>query len=205
MNHTLVEQLIGTANEFYLRGWLLATAGNLSVRVQDDPLRYAITASGGHKGRLTPGDFVAFSLGMNAPSSPRKPSAETVVHDWLYAHLRCGSIQHIHGPAVTLVSRHWQAAGHVDVSGFEYVKALGFWERDANVRIPIVPNHHDLSELADAVVQAATGVPAVLVAGHGVYAWGTDVAEAQRHIEATEFLCRMAWEEAKAGIRTIPR
>jgi methylthioribulose-1-phosphate dehydratase len=36
----------------------------------------------------------------------------------------------------------------------------------------------------------ATGVPAwgYLIEGHGLYAWGRDVAETQRHVEAFEFL-----------------
>lgn len=201
MKTLLLEQLCEAGREFYGRGWMLATAGNLSARLERDPLRYAVTASGGHKGRLTPADFITFGPGLSNPSDARKPSAETVVHDRLYAAVECGAILHVHGPFMTLVARHWLAHGSVDVSGFEYVKALGFWEPGAVVTIPIVPNHDALEALADAVVAGRGSPPVVLVASHGVYAWGDTVAAAQRHIEATEFLCQLVWHEKVAGLR----
>jgi methylthioribulose-1-phosphate dehydratase len=201
MQLRILERLVDCGREFYSRGWMLATAGNLSARVNDEPLRYAITTSGGHKGRLEAHNFVELSLGMQDPSSTAKTSAETVVHDLLYAKLGCGAILHVHGPYITLASRRWRDSGALDVSGFEYVKALGFWGKDAVVKLPIVPNHHDLQALATAVADAAGVVPVVLVESHGVYAWGDTIADAQRHIEATEFLCQMAWEEGRAGLR----
>ncbi len=200
----MIDALIEAGRDFHARGWMLATAGNLSARVASDPLRYAITASGGHKGRLQPSDFITLGLGLSDPDRPARPSAETVVHDALYAQRAPGAILHVHGPHITLVARHWLGAGGVDVSGFEYVKALGFWEPGARVVLPIVPNHDDIPRLADAVAAAAGNAPAVLVASHGVYAWGDSVADAVRHIEATEFLCTMVWLELSAGLRERP-
>lgn len=199
-----LESLCAVGRKFYARGWMLATAGNLSVRLSATPLRYAVTASGGHKGQLTTADFIEFGAGMSNPGDSRKPSAETVVHDRLYASVDCGAILHVHGPHMTLVARHWHAAGRVDVSGFEYIKALGFWEPRAQVSLPVVQNHHALDALADAVCAARSSAPVVLVESHGVYAWGATVADAQRHIEATEFLCQMVWMEATAGRRPWP-
>ncbi len=200
MTDELLEQaarrgLAAVGREFYTRGWMLATAGNLSARLCDE--RYLITASGGHKGQLADGDFIEFRCGMVSSEPTRKSSAETIVHDLLYrAHgpRQIGAILHVHAPWLTLVSRALLPDGAVEFQGWEYVKALGFWDRDACVRMPIVPNHHDLDELGRAVAEAVTDVPAVLVAGHGVYAWGPTVADAQRHIEATEFLCHLQWE-----------
>lgn len=192
-----ITALVDVGREFYDRGWMLGTAGNLSVRTSDAPLRYTITASGGHKGRLTRDDFVSFELGMSSPSSDRKPSAETVVHDRLYATRNPGAVLHVHSPHAVLAGRHLAEDGAVDVSGWEYVKGLGFWDDGAVVRLPVVPNHHDLTALGDAVADAATEVPCVLVAGHGVYAWGDTVLAAQRHIECTEALCHLVWESAK--------
>jgi methylthioribulose-1-phosphate dehydratase len=31
-------------------------------------------------------------------------------------------------------------------------------------------------------------VPALLLQNHGVYVWGTNIAEAKRHLEALEFM-----------------
>lgn len=187
--------------EYYRRGWMLATAGNLSVRDAVHAERYWVTASGGHKGRLrAPEDFIRFELGMRDPSpADRKSSAETVVHDLLYAaHPEIGAIHHVHAPRGTLVSRAIGEGMVWRIEGLEYIKALGFWGEDDVVEVPVVKNHAHIPALAEAVVEAAARdlrVPAVLVEGHGVYAWGANGAEAQRHIEAIEFLADICWEE----------
>jgi len=36
----------------------------------------------------------------------------------------------------------------------------------------------------------------VLVAGHGLYTWGQDLAEARRHLEVLEFLFEVALRRA---------
>lgn len=186
------------------QGWLLGTAGNLSVRPDGGDVWW-ITASGGQKGALrVPDDFLAFRNGIlpAAGVATRKPSAETAVHDALYSSLAPGSILHVHAPYMTLASR-FTDTGEVPVGGYEFVKGLGRWEEGADAALPVVPNHHDIPTLAQAVAAAAAGaeVPCVLVAGHGAYAWGDTVDDARRHIECTEFLCRMAWEEFRAGLR----
>jgi methylthioribulose-1-phosphate dehydratase len=195
------QALADVGREFYTRGWMLATAGNLSCRLGDD--RYTITASGGHKGRLTTADFINFKLGMQSEEPHRRSSAETVVHDELYARLgdRAGAILHVHAPWLTLVSRLHAGAGEVRFEAWEYIKALGFWGEGDVAVVPIVPNHADLHRLGVAVRDAARATPAVLVNGHGVYAWGTSIADAQRHIEATEFLCQLEWETQRMRTR----
>ncbi len=44
--------LIDAATDFYRRGWLLGTSGNLSAVLRQDPFRIAITGSGVDKGHL---------------------------------------------------------------------------------------------------------------------------------------------------------
>ena len=40
--------------------------------------------------------------------------------------------------------------------------------------------------------------PGFLIRGHGLYAWGRDMFEAQRHVEGLEFLMTCAWHELLA-------
>lgn len=199
------QALADVGREFYTRGWMLATAGNLSCRL--DEHRYTVTASGGHKGRLTTADFINFQLGMVSEEPQRRSSAETVVHDELYRRLgeSVGAILHVHAPWLTLVSRLHADTGAVHFRGWEYIKALGFWGENDVAIIPIVPNHANLQQLGDAVRDAVGAAPAVLVNGHGVYAWGRTVADAQRHIEATEFLCQIEWETERLRRAAGPR
>ena len=56
--------------------------------------------------------------------------------------------------------------------------------------LPVFPNTQDMHELA-AWVEAALDAQCLwgyLIDGHGLYAWGRDMAEARRHLEAFEFL-----------------
>lgn len=200
MQETLA-QLCEAGAEYYRRGWMLATAGNLSVRDRRDANRYYVTASGGHKGRLQPAaDFIRFGFGMSAPQpAGKKSSAETIVHDRIYAeHPAVQSIHHVHSSRITLMSRAIGAGNSWNIQDLEYIKALGFWGEGDVVRVPVVKNHHDIPTLGAAVAEAARldpRVPCVVVEGHGVYAWGDSVAAAQRHIEALEFLADICWEE----------
>ncbi|MBF8377816.1 methylthioribulose 1-phosphate dehydratase [Alicyclobacillus mali] len=178
------------------RGWLPATSGNLSVRVSDQPLTFAITRSGADKSRLQPEDVLLLDADMRAQGdTPYKPSAETTVHVALYQKFECGSILHVHTVYNNLVSELYAEQGFVEIRGHELVKALGHWEEGAAVRIPIVPNWADLHRLGSAVAEAAQAdVPAVLVRAHGVYAWGDTPDDARRHLEAIEFLCEYMYK-----------
>ena len=195
--------LIAVGQRFDAIGWLRATGGNLSVRI--DAERFRITASGVAKGRLTPADFLDVRTADAAPlDTARKPSAETAVHAVLYAaQPAIGAVIHVHSPHVAVWSRRCEPDGHCVIQGYELVKALGFWERDATVAVPVVPNHHAIPALAAAVAAHANGaVPGVWVAGHGLYAWGASVDDAERHVEAFEELARYAYLDAVLDQRT---
>ena len=61
---------------------------------------------------------------------------------------------------------------------------------ETTVELPVLPNSQDMTTLAAQVDclldrQCMWGY---LIDGHGLYAWGRDMAEARRHLEAFEFL-----------------
>ena len=90
----------------------------------------------------------------------------------------------------------------IDFSGIEMQKAFAGTTTHACARVlPIVENSQDMDELATAVIAARRPeVPAVLVRGHGIYAWGRSVAEAGRHLETCEWLSRLTLMCRAAGI-----
>ncbi|MGQ6036979.1 class II aldolase/adducin family protein, partial [Serratia sp. IR-2025] len=60
-----------------------------------------------------------------------------------------------------------------------------------SVAIPIFDNDQDIPRLAARVAAYAEATPlqyGFLVRGHGLYCWGSQVAEARRHLEGLEFL-----------------
>ncbi len=60
--------------------------------------------------------------------------------------------------------------------------------------LPVFPNTQHMTMLAaqvDVMARRAAHLPAYLIDGHGMYAWGRDLAEARRHLDALEFLLEL--------------
>ena len=69
----------------------------------------------------------------------------------------------------------------------------GITTHETTVRVPIFANTQDIPSLAIQVEEwlrrpAESVPPGFLIAGHGLYAWGENLAAARRHIEVFEFL-----------------
>lgn len=174
------------------RGWTPATSGNFSVRCADG--RIAITRSGVDKGSLAPADVLQQPIA--APLLPGS-SAEAGLHVRLYAdHADIGAVFHVHSLAASVLGRRHVADGAVVLEGWELQKALhGVRTHEARVTLPVFANTQTIASLADAVAtrfsQApvdALLAPGYVIAGHGLYAWGADPAQAWRHLEALETL-----------------
>ncbi len=190
----VLRSLTDACADFYVRGWMLATGGNASARFGQG--QFLISASGRHKGRLQEEDFLAVGLDGKHDPPDLRPSAETLVHLDVYRRCGAGAVVHVHTPFATIVSRRFLDRGSVRFSGLEMLKGLDHWEPDAVVEVPVIPNHHGIPMLGEAVSAHTFGpCPAVLIAGHGIYAWGHGVVEAQGHAEALEFCCEAWWRD----------
>lgn len=181
------------------RGWAPATAGNYSIRLDDGG--FAVTVSGRHKGRLTEDDVMTIDAEGRARDG-KKPSAETALHLQLYRLFpEVGVVLHSHSPTAVALTRvlgsRWTIAGH------ELLKAYpGIVTHATSVSLPIVENSQDMAEVAAAIeplLLADPRPPAYLIRGHGLYGWGCDIAEAERVIEATEWLAEA--ERAERSFR----
>lgn len=191
-----VSELIALGRFAAERGWVPATSGNFSHRI--DARHIAVTLSGRDKGALTEADFAVVALDEPLPSGV---SAETPLHVARYRRDGAiGAVAHVHSLAATVLSRADEAKGAVELEGFEMHKALdGFTTHDSTLRIPIFSNAQNTGELARRI-ESALGdapVPGYLLAGHGLYTWGASVAGARRHLEALDFLLRCSLEERR--------
>ena len=187
----LALELSSAAADLARRGWTPAASGNFSARL--DPLRIAITVSGCDKGRLTPGDIMLMDDQAHALGDSRQPSAEARLHAQIYRLLpQIGAVLHTHSVTQTVASRHFSGAGHVCLAGYELVKAIhGHHSHEQDLLLPVFPNSQDMTEIERHVgAWHAQRQPlhAYLIAGHGIYAWGHDIATAMRHIEAIDFM-----------------
>ena len=187
-------EIISTGRELAARGWLPATSGNLSCRI--DAMHVAITVSGCDKSNLAEADVMVVDLAGRAIASDRKPSAETTLHMQLYRRgMQIGSVLHTHSQNQTVAARLYAPCGRVQLRGYELLKAFdGIRTHEAELDVPVLPNTQDLHDLAAQVdARWDSELPSkpmwgYLIEAHGLYAWGGDIASARRHLEALEFL-----------------
>jgi methylthioribulose-1-phosphate dehydratase len=73
------------------------------------------------------------------------------------------------------------------------LKGIGVPAEGSAVRVPVVPNSQDMGLLSDRIEQLRDPqVPAVIVADHGLYAWGKDILQARHHTEVVEWLLELS-------------
>ncbi len=182
--------LAAAGAELYQRGWVPATSGNFSLRLDSDSA--LVTASGKHKGQLGPTDFIAVDFDGTALSDG-KPSAETLLHTALYRRFAdLGAVLHCHSATATILSRLHASDGKITLRDYELLKAFPNIDSHAtSVDIPIFANTQDIAELAievDQYLQEDPACPGYLIEGHGLYCWGQTLNDCLRHLEALEFM-----------------
>lgn len=173
-------------------GWMRGTSGNLSVVLQRDPLRLAVTVSGVDKGEITAEDSVVIDSEGRAVDSAKVPSAEAALHARIARVAGAGAVVHVHALAPVVAAEHWPDG--VVLKDLEMLKGFGRYDHE-EVVVPIVRNSQDMAELGDAFEKGFDpGVPALLVARHGVYVWGDDLMQARHRLECLEWLLRFKVE-----------
>ncbi len=203
--HRAGEVLAAEAARFASFGWMRGTSGNLSVVLSRDPLRLAVTGSGLDKGTLTAADVVVVdaagepvdlaalpSAGAAPPSAlAALPSAEAALHARVARLTSAGAVVHVHTVAAVVAGRRWPTG--IELSGLEMLKGIGVAAAGAHVRLPVIGNSQEMPELGDRLERAWNPrVPAVVVADHGLYAWGSNPLEARHHTEIVEWLLECA-------------
>ncbi len=197
-----IQAVIGLARWCGAKGWVPATAGNFSARI--DLARAACTASGGDKGAVTEQGVIVLDIAENldGPGHPRM-SAEAPLHLQLYRDdPTIGAVAHAHPLAAVLLSRRHAGAGRIVFEGWEMQKAIrSVTTHEGALELPIFANDQDTRRLGLRVSQARAGwngpVFGYLIAGHGIYAWGKDAFEARRHLEAYAHLLDLILEEER--------
>ncbi|MBS3955481.1 MAG: methylthioribulose 1-phosphate dehydratase [Methylomicrobium sp.] len=182
------QELIDAGRFIAGKGWVPATSGNFSARLSDGNI--AITVSGRHKGRLVADDIMLIdSMGQSLDG--KKPSAETLLHTAIYKRFeQVQCVLHPHSQSSLLVSRLFKSA--LVLKDYELLKALaGIDTHETQTVVPVFANDQNIARLSAEVenyMDQNDPIHAYIIAGHGFYTWGKDVAEALRHVEALEFL-----------------
>ena len=201
---TRAQALIAVGRRFYGRNWVLATSGNFSMVSSVSPLRLLITQSGAHKGTLTVGQFLTIDASGRATGRTKvRPSAEALIHLEIVQARGAGAVLHTHSVWSTVLSDRHAAARGIAIQGLEMLKGLeGVTTHTHREWVPIVENDQDMPRLRRVVGQLLRDQPPVhgfLLRGHGLYAWGRSLADAERHVETLEFLFQVLGERHGLG------
>jgi len=185
--------LAAIAADFYQRGWVLGTSGNLSAVVEREPLRLAITPSGADEGALQTDQILLIDdRGSVISDHPARPSDECPLHIRIAKERGAGAVLHTHSVWSTMLSNLYFEDGGLAIEGYEMLKGLdGVKTHEHREWLPILENSQDMLELADRLADNLRQFPQAhgfLLRRHGLYTWGKDLAQAKRHVEILEFL-----------------
>lgn len=185
--------------EVHRRGWCDGTGGNFSLVLDRDPLRLLMAPSGVDKGSVRAGELIVVDGAGLVVRGEGRASAETLLHLEIVVRCGAGAVLHTHSQAATLLSR-WAVAsadGAIVLEQLEMLKGLeGVTTHDTAVHLPVLANDQDLRRLSDRAGPLLAAAPqGLLIAGHGLYAWGSDLFTARRHLEILEFLLEQRWRQ----------
>lgn len=192
--------------DIHRRGWCDGTGGNFSCVMERQPLALLMAPSGVDKGRVQPEALITVDGEGRVVAGDGRASAETALHLAIVQACGAGAVLHTHSQAGTLLSQ-WalrkdprtQASGEgvLELEGLEMLKGLeGFTSHDCVARVPVLANDQDLRRLSARALPLLADAPqGLLIAGHGLYAWGRDLETARRHLEILEFLLEQRWRQ----------
>jgi len=186
----ITSQLVSVVRRLHAAGLATGTGGNCSA--VDETGRLWITGSGLDKGAVAETDLVAVNAAGSVVAGTARPSAETSIHVELVRVRDARAVLHVHSVWNTILSQRFAADGELAITGFEMLKGLrGVTTHEHREVVPIVANSQDMPALVADIRRALASHPGahgILVAGHGLTTWGSDLAEAHRHVEIFEFL-----------------
>jgi len=180
--HHYRKEIVYFGHMLHERGFVAATDGNLSVRL--DSRRILVTPTSMSKGRMRPADLVIVDMEGRRLSGRRAVSSEIAMHLLIYR-LRpdVNGIVHAHPPTATGFAASGRALTQPLVC--EVVIGLGCIPL-ARYGTPGTP------ELTDALEPLVPQYDAILMSNHGVVAYGGDLEHAYMKMETVEHFAQIA-------------
>ena len=194
---TLRQELVEVMADVHHRGWCDGTGGNFSCLSSRDPLQLLMAPSGVHKGNVSADELIVVDGNAKVIAGSGKASAETLLHLTIVRSCSAGAVLHSHSQAGTLLSQWALPRGGISLQDLEMLKGLaGVSSHQAKVLLPVLANDQDLQRLSLVAQPHLAEAPhGLLIAGHGLYAWGNDLFSATRHLEVLEFLLEQRWRQ----------
>lgn len=173
---SLIKDLVKYSNKTYEKGFVAATDGNLSVRLDNN--RIAITKSGLCKGDVTESDIIVVDLDGNKLEGEGKPSSELKIHLLAYNKRKdINAIVHSHPIYVTAF-----ATANLDFTDPVFPEVI----------LTIGPVHlckygtPSTEELPNSMLPFIENSWAVILQNHGLVTFGIDLVSAYNRTEKLE-------------------
>jgi L-fuculose-phosphate aldolase len=176
------QEIIRLGGMLHGSGFVAGTDGNLSVRL--DRKRVLVTPTGMSKGMMRPSDLVIVDVEGRRLAGRRNVSSEIAMHLLIYK-LRpdIRGVVHAHPPTATAFAASGLSLNQPLVC--ELVVGLGCVPL-ARYGTPGTP------ELSEALEPLIPQYDAILMANHGVVAYGEDLQHAYMKMETVEHFARIA-------------
>ena len=190
------EQIVETAQRLAAKGYLMATGGNLSIRIPGQAA-FAITPSNYDYGKMTHDDVCILDFELKVIEGARQPSVESALHAGIYVtRADVNAIVHTHqvyASALALINAPIPAL---------FDEQASFLGRSVEI-IPYAPSGTGF--LKSAIVKHIKNHDnAYILQNHGALCFGGDVERAAHNVEILE-KCSLAYLLALCTERKVSR
>jgi len=190
----LKDEMINVARKMWKRNMVDGNGGNITVRVGDNLVLCTPTLRS--KGEVQADEIALIDLDGNQKAGWRKRTSEANTHlAIMKVQPKCKSVIHGHPPYSTAFA----------VARVEPPTCLCSEVEVFTGAIRLVDYHTPGSpEICEAVAEMGKDNPAILLANHGVMAWGNDVEDAYWKMENMETACQTIWVASQLNGGHLP-
>ncbi|TGK20542.1 methylthioribulose 1-phosphate dehydratase [Leptospira stimsonii] len=214
-----LERLSSLGAAYHKNGWMPGTAGNLSIRFPGES-GFWVSGSGLDKNILNKRNFLFVDLESGKPIHSKeakpekglKPSAETSIHRAVYRAMEgAGCGLHVHTLESNLIGAGTSKVDPIallELPSVEILKAYGIWEENPKVYVPVIYNFSNVQDISDCLEKYLKDykpvVPFCIIEKHGITVWGKDLTQANRNLEATDFILKymVSWRSLSYPMET---
>jgi L-fuculose-phosphate aldolase len=182
-----LDELVRYARRMSDDGLVVGTAGNVSIRIDDEMV---ITPTTVPYDRIERSDLCVLDLDGLQTDGRRRPSSETPLHTQVYRATDATAVVHTHSTFATTIACVCDELPAIHYSihrfGGDTVRVAEY-ERFGS------------DALADRVACALTDRKGVLLRNHGAVTYGSSLAEAYDLAVLLEWLARLYWQAKQLG------
>lgn len=189
MERQIREDIVEIGRRVWLKGWVAANDGNISMRLGD--VQVITTPTGVSKGFMTPDMLVKVDLDGNPVDGTLKPSSEIKIH--LEAYRKRPNVRgfvHAHPPVSTAY-----AVAHIPLD-FKTLPEIIITLGDIPIANYGTPS---TTELSDSIAELVKSHDAILLANHGALTMGPDVMAAYYKMETVEHFASISLAAHQLG------